>query len=63
MAYGLVLRSLLNTVGLRKCRVAVSAEAPIAPEMLLFFRTLGVPIRELYGLTESAGAVTIQTEA
>jgi long-subunit acyl-CoA synthetase (AMP-forming) len=31
--------------------------------MLLFFRTLGVPIRELYGLTESAGAVTIQTEA
>jgi long-chain acyl-CoA synthetase len=62
VAYGLVLRSLLNTVGLRKCRVAVSAGAPISPEMLLFFRTLGVPIRELYGLTESSGAVTIQTE-
>ena len=58
--YGLVLRSLLNYVGLRRCRVAVSSGAPIAPEILKFFRTLGVPIREAYGLTEASGATTMQ---
>ena len=58
--YGLVLRSLLNFVGLRRCRVAVSSGAPIAPEILKFFRVLGVPIREAYGLTEASGATTMQ---
>jgi len=59
--YVLVLRALLNFVGLRRCRVAISAGAPIAPEILKFFRILGVPIREAYGLTEASGATTIQT--
>ena len=58
--YVVVLRSLLNSIGMRNCRVAISAGAPISPELLRFFRTLGVPIRELYGLTESSGATTIQ---
>lgn len=55
-----VLRSLLNYVGLRKCRVAIASAAPIAPEILKFFRVLGVPIREAYGLTEASGATTMQ---
>jgi long-chain acyl-CoA synthetase len=59
--YVLILRSLLNFVGLRRCRVAISAGAPIAPEILKFFRVLGVPIREAYGLTEASGATTIQS--
>jgi long-chain acyl-CoA synthetase len=59
-SYVLVLRALLNFVGLRRCSVAVSSGAPIAPEMLRFFRVLGVPIREAYGLTEASGATTIQ---
>lgn len=58
--YLVVLRALLNYVGLRRCRVAVSSGAPIAPEILKFFRTLGVPIREAYGLTEASGATTMQ---
>ncbi|HEV7575229.1 MAG TPA: AMP-binding protein [Caldimonas sp.] len=58
--YALILRALLNFVGLRRCRVAISAGAPIAPEILRFFRVLGVPIREAYGLTEASGATTIQ---
>lgn len=58
--YVLVLRSLLNFVGLRRCRVAISSGAPIAPEILKFFRVLGVPIREAYGLTEASGATTMQ---
>ncbi len=58
--YLLVMRSLQNYIGMRRCRVAYSAGAPIAPEVLRFFRRLGVPVRELYGLTESSGALTLQ---
>ena len=58
--YWLVLRSVQNFIGMRRCRVAFSAGAPIAPEILKFFRHLGVSVRELYGLTESSGAITIQ---
>ena len=58
--YVLILRALLNFVGLRRCRVAISSGAPIAPEILKFFRVLGVPIREAYGQTETSGATTIQ---
>jgi len=58
--YWLILRALLNFVGLRRCRVAISSGAPIAPEILKFFRVLGVPIREAYGLTEASGATTMQ---
>jgi len=59
----LVLRSLNNFIGLRKCRLALSGAAPIAPDMLRFFRTLGVPIREGYGMTETAGVVCVQRSA
>ena len=55
-----MLRALQNYIGMRRCRVAFSAGAPIAPDVLRFFRTLGVPVRELYGLTESSGAITVQ---
>ncbi len=58
--YLVVIRALLNFIGLRDCRVAVSAGAPIAPEIMRFFRSLGVPIREAYGMTESSGPCTIQ---
>ncbi len=58
--YWLVLRAVQNYIGMRRCRVAFSAGAPIAPEILRFFRHLGVSVRELYGLTESSGAITIQ---
>ena len=58
--YLLVLRALLNYVGLRRCRVAIASGAPITPDILKAFRILGVPIREAYGLTEASGATTMQ---
>jgi long-chain acyl-CoA synthetase len=58
--YFVILRALLNFVGLRSCRLALSSGAPIAPEILHFFRILGVPIREAYGCTEASGAATMQ---
>ena len=58
LAYALVLRALQNFVGLRRVRVALTGAAPIAPEVVRFFRTLGVPLVEVYGLTESTGMIT-----
>lgn len=59
--YVLILRALLNFIGLRRCEVAISSGAPIAPEILKFFRLLGLPIREAYGLTEASGATSMQS--
>ena len=60
LAYWTVLRALQNFIGLRRARVALTGAAPIAPDVIRFFRTLGVPLVEVYGMTESTGMVTGQ---
>ncbi|WP_025136009.1 long-chain fatty acid--CoA ligase [Achromobacter sp. DH1f] len=55
--YVLVLRALQNFIGLRRVRVAMTGAAPIAPDVVRYFRTIGVPLVEVYGLTESAGMI------
>jgi len=59
LAYGawylLVFRSLLNFIGLRRVRLAFSGTAPVSPDLLAFYRILGVPILEIYGMTEVSG--------
>lgn len=55
--YLLVFRALQNYIGLRRVRVALTGAAPISPTLLHFFRTLGVPLVEVYGMTESSGMV------
>ncbi len=57
-SYWSVLRALQNFIGLREARVALTGAAPIPPDVVRFFRTLGVPLIEVYGLTESTGMVT-----
>jgi len=58
LSYWLLLRALQNFIGLRKARVALTGAAAIAPDVLRFFRALGVPLVEVYGLTESTGMIT-----
>ncbi|MFQ5967881.1 MAG: AMP-dependent synthetase/ligase [Acidimicrobiia bacterium] len=58
LLYYPVFRPLQERIGLRRCRWAGSAAAPIAPEVLEFFIGLGVPVYELYGLTESTAVGT-----
>ena len=57
-SYWLVFRALQNFIGLREAKVALTGAAPIPPDVVRFFRTLGVPLIEVYGLTESTGMVT-----
>lgn len=59
LADKLVLAKVRERLGLDRCRVAFTAAAPIARETLEFFLGLGVPIYEVYGMTELTGAGTI----
>jgi long-chain acyl-CoA synthetase len=54
----LVFRPMRERLGLRRCRYASSGAAPIAPEVLEFFIGLGVPVYELYGMTENSAVAT-----
>lgn len=56
--FPLVFRPLLDRIGLRRVRYASSGAAPIAPDVLEFFIGLGVPIYELYGMTENSAIAT-----
>lgn len=55
-------RILRYRLGLDRVRIAISGAAPIAPEILAYFRGLGIDIREGYGLTESTGLIAIHRE-
>jgi long-chain acyl-CoA synthetase len=55
LSYWLIFRALQNFIGLRKTRIAITGAAPISPAIVHFFRAIGVPLIEVYGLTESSG--------
>jgi long-chain acyl-CoA synthetase len=52
------LRPARQLLGLDDLRVAVTSAAPIPVEVLRFFRSAGVPLSELYGMSESSGPMT-----
>lgn len=51
----LIFRALQERLGLRRVRFAVSGAAPISPDLIGWFHSIGVPIAEGYGQTESTG--------
>lgn len=51
-------RALRARLGLRYARYALSGAAPIAPEVLKFFMGIGVPMHEIYGMTENSAIAT-----
>ncbi len=51
-------RALRDRIGMRKVRYAASGAAPIAPEVLKFFMGIGVPMHEVYGMTENTAIAT-----
>ncbi|MGH8937790.1 MAG: AMP-dependent synthetase/ligase, partial [Actinomycetes bacterium] len=51
-------RALRDRMGMRKVRYAASGAAPIAPEVLQFFMGIGVPMHEVYGMTENSAVAT-----
>jgi long-chain acyl-CoA synthetase len=51
-------RSLKERLGMRHVRYAASGAAPIAPDVLRFFMGIGVPMHEVYGMTENSAVAT-----
>jgi long-chain acyl-CoA synthetase len=52
-------RPLRQKLGLLRVDDALSGAAPISPEVLRFFWSLGVPVREGYGQTENTAQATL----
>jgi long-chain acyl-CoA synthetase len=54
----LVLDNIRRSMGLHRTRGAATGAAPIAPELIKWFRSVGVDMREVYGQTENSGLAT-----
>ncbi|MBW2132772.1 MAG: AMP-binding protein [Deltaproteobacteria bacterium] len=59
LAYWAVFRKLKERMGFDRIRIAYSGAAPIAPDILLFFQSIGVNLIEGYGQTEGTGVTTL----
>jgi long-chain acyl-CoA synthetase len=57
----LVLRNVRRMLGLDKLRRGTTGAAPISPELLLWFRSIGVRIFEGYGMSETTGLISVNT--
>jgi long-chain acyl-CoA synthetase len=55
LAYVAVFRKLKERLGFERLRVAYSGAAPISPDVLHFFQSIGVNLIEGYGQTEGTG--------
>jgi long-chain acyl-CoA synthetase len=53
-----LLHELLSRVGLDQCEQALTGAAPIAPETIEFFRAIGLPLTEIWGMSELTGPGT-----
>lgn len=59
IGYMVLFRSLQNKLGLLNCRIYVSGAAPLSSELMRFYHSIGVHIRECFGMTESSGICCI----
>nr|WP_240449542.1 long-chain fatty acid--CoA ligase [Streptomyces harenosi] len=55
------LRPVRAAIGLDECRRAMSGAAPIATGVLEFLAGVGLPVYEVWGLSETTGAATVST--
>jgi long-chain acyl-CoA synthetase len=55
----LVLRNLRRMLGMDKMRRGGTGAAPISPELIRWYWSIGVPLLEGYGMTENAGLCAI----
>ncbi|WP_040425648.1 long-chain fatty acid--CoA ligase [Afipia birgiae] len=59
VAETLVFRALRDRLGFTRLRSAATGGAALGPDTFKFFRAMGVPLRTLYGQTETLGAFTL----
>jgi long-chain acyl-CoA synthetase len=45
-------------LGMEEVKIAITAAAPINPDLVKFFQSIGIPLFELYGMSETTGPAT-----
>jgi len=55
----LLKKLIIKKLGLSKAKLAITGAAPISPELLLWFKELGIVIQEAYGMTENLGLTSV----
>jgi long-chain acyl-CoA synthetase len=58
VARTLVLNNVRKLIGIHKARFLVTGAAPISPDLVRWYMALGVPMLEVWGMTETCGAST-----
>ena len=59
---GLVFGPLRDQLGFRRIRAAITGGAALGPEMMQFFRAIGVNLKQLYGATECCAPATLHRD-
>jgi long-chain acyl-CoA synthetase len=62
LAYFSVFRKLKKRLGFDRVRLGFSGAAPISHNILKYFQSIGIPIREGYGMTETTGVTHMSDE-
>jgi long-chain acyl-CoA synthetase len=62
IAYFTVFRKLKERLGFDRVRLGFSGAAPISHDILKYFQSIGIPIREGYGMTETTGITHMSDE-
>ncbi len=55
--YQLAFRPILNKIGFNRLKIALSAGAPLPPEVMALWQIYGLNLSEFYGQTETGGAI------
>lgn len=58
LARWLALDNVRKLIGIHRARLLVTGAAPISPELVKWYLALGVPMVEVWGMTETCGAAT-----
>lgn len=58
----LVYGPLKNTLGLSRVRIGYTAGEAIGPDIFVFYRSLGINLKQLYGSTEACVFITVQPD-
>jgi long-chain acyl-CoA synthetase len=58
LAKWLALNNVRRMIGIHRARFLVTGAAPISPELVRWYLALGVPMLEVWGMTESCGGST-----
>lgn len=62
IASAVVYRPLLSRVGCSRLKSAYTGGHPISPDVIRFFRSIGLNLKQCYGLTEAGGIFQVQPD-